>query len=104
AFLAARDVTQAQQLAGHLKRLGVSVDLAGHLGFLTDWYVIGPFDGKQQRGFRTVYPPEQQVDLNAALPGKTGIVRWKRYQTPVALEGLPARVALVNLSDALGPA
>jgi hypothetical protein len=104
AFQATDDVTQAQRLAHHLKQLGVSVDLASHFGFLTDWYVIGPFDGKQQRGFRAVYPPEQQVDLKAKLPGKTGLVRWRRYHAAVAWEGLPARVALVNLLEPLGQA
>src|SRR5262245_55888457 len=63
AFAASRDVTQAQTLAGRIKAQGVTVSIAEHFGFLTDWYVIGPFDGRGQKGFRTAYPPEEKIDL-----------------------------------------
>lgn len=102
AFAACRDVPQAQELARKLKELGDNVSLATHLGFLTDWYVIGPFDAHQQKGFKTVYPPEQKVDLAAELPGKSGMIKWKRLQVREATGGAPARVALVNLVEPLG--
>jgi hypothetical protein len=104
AFAAARDVPQAQQLARRLNDLGVRVSLAEHFGFLTDWYVIGPFDGRHQRGYRSTYPPEAKVDLAAELPGKAGQVRWRRYRAQESWTAIPGRVALVNLVDALGPA
>ncbi len=47
------------------------------MGFLTDWYVIGPFDGMGQQGFRRSYQPESKIDLAAELPGQNGKVRWK---------------------------
>ncbi|MBL8799445.1 MAG: hypothetical protein JNM56_36525 [Planctomycetia bacterium] len=102
AFAACRDVPQAQKLAVDLKADGIAVSLAEHFGFLTDWYLIGPFDGQLKKGFKTVYPPEEKIDLAAKLPGKSGRLEWKRYQAKEATSGLPARVVLVNLTEALG--
>ncbi len=91
AFAAARDVPQVQKLATRLKEHGVEVSVAEHLGFLTDWFVIGPFDARMSKGFKTVYPPEEKVDLEAELDGKDGKLRWKRYRVKETLTGLPAR-------------
>ncbi|MCS6851879.1 MAG: hypothetical protein NZ700_12005 [Gemmataceae bacterium] len=103
AWSASRDVGQVQALANRLKQHGHSVSLAEHLGFLTEWYVIGPFEANG-KGFATSYPPEKAIDLNAELPGKEGPVRWQRYQVKETTTGLPARVALVNLLEPLGAA
>ena len=54
------------------------------------------------KGFKTVYPPEQKVDLAAELDGKVGKVKWKRYGVKVAASGPPARISLVNLVEPLG--
>ncbi len=102
AFAACRDVGQAQTLANRLKPLGITVSVATHLGFLTDWYVIGPFDARGQKGFRTAYPPEQKVDLAAELTGQKSPVKWQRYRVKEAISGLPARAALVNLVEPFG--
>jgi hypothetical protein len=102
AFAATQDVPQAQALATRLKDKGVIVSLAEHFGFLTDWYVIGPFDARPMKGFKTVYPPEEKIDLAAELEGKGGKVKWKRYRVKEALSGLQARVALVNLLEPFG--
>jgi hypothetical protein len=104
AFAATRDVGQAQTLRTRLQEFGDTVSVAEHLGFLADWYLIGPFDGKEWKGFKAVYPPEEKIDLNAELPGKDGPVKWKRYQVKEATSGLAARVVLVNLPEALGQA
>jgi hypothetical protein len=99
AFKASRDVPQAQKLA---TRLQGQVSLAEHFGFLTDWYVIGPFDAGQMKGFKTVYPPEEKIDLAAEVDGRGGKLKWQRYRAKESLSGLPARVVLVNLLEALG--
>ncbi len=104
AFAACRDVPQAQKLATALKNAATPVSIAEHLGFLTDWYVIGPFDAKGMKGFKGVYPPEEKIDLAAGYPGKEGTIKWKRYQAREALTGLPARAVLVNLLEPLGQA
>jgi hypothetical protein len=103
AFAATRDLVQARTIAARLRDLKAPVSVANHLGFLRDWYVIGPFDAGGQKGFRTVYPPEKAVDLAAELSGKDGKrLHWKRLHVAEALTG--AHVALVNLREPLGDA
>ncbi len=105
AFAAVRDLQQAKKVAVGLHKLGDPVSVADHLGFLTDWYVIGPFDAMGMKGFKTVYPPEHKVDPHEELPGKEGKVRWKRFRVkePPPSAGGP-HVALVNLREPLGDA
>jgi len=106
AFDASRDLQQVKTIAGRLRNLAITVSVASHLGFLSDWYVIGPFDANGMKGFKTVYPPEKRVDLAAAeLDGKAGKVRWKRFsfrEPPLA--ALPSAGAVLNLREPLGSA
>jgi hypothetical protein len=94
AFAAARDRAQLDEAAKRLRDLGEPVDLATHLGMVTDWHVIGPFPDRDQKGLDEVYPPEQQIDLSAAYDGKGGKVRWKEYTTkdPYGMVDLNAAV------------
>jgi hypothetical protein len=80
AFDSSRDMMQARAAAVGLGELGVTVSVAQHMGFFTDWYIIGPFDGGGQKGVKNIYPPEKQVDLKATLDGQNGKLRWKRLQ------------------------
>jgi hypothetical protein len=67
--------------------------------------VIGPFDAMGMKGFKTVYPPEEKLDLAAELPGQKGTVRWKRFRMTEPPPSAPGpHVALVNLVEALGNA
>jgi hypothetical protein len=79
ALAAARDPKQVDDIAKRLQELGQPVDLQKLFGFLVTWKVIGPFDNTEGKGFATVYPPEEGIDLAAELEGKTGKVRWKDY-------------------------
>jgi hypothetical protein len=48
------------------------------------WSVIGPFDntGEDMPGFDAVYPPEREIDLDAAYNGKNGEpTRWRQVET-----------------------
>jgi len=107
AFAASRDVGQARQAALGLQNLDVKVSVGEHMGFLMDWYLIGPFDGMGMKGFRTEYPPEKAVDLKAEHQGQGKKVRWIRHrvQEPPPTTG-GGHQALVNLrqKDALGDA
>ncbi|HSW03066.1 hypothetical protein [Aquabacterium sp.] len=40
--------------------------------YLDSWYVIGPFAGQGARTLQTVYPPEQDVDLDGTYRGLDG--------------------------------
>jgi hypothetical protein len=108
ALAASRDVTQARAAAAGLEQLGAKVSVAEHLGFLMDWYLIGPFDGGGQKGFTLSYPPETKVDLAGELAGQHGKkLRWVRYRALEPAHASGARhQALVNLreKEALGDA
>jgi hypothetical protein len=107
AFDKSRDIMQARSAAVGLQAAGVTVSVADHLGFLRDWHLIGPFDGKGQKGFHITYPPEKKVDLSEELDGQNGKVRWKRFQVKeTAPTSKDRHQALVNLADknALGNA
>lgn len=81
AFDAARDPDQVNAMADRLKKLGVAVDLARHLGFVTAWHVIGPFDNTGGKGYDAAYPPERKIDLAAAHEGKKDQVKWIAWST-----------------------
>ena len=107
ALAAARDVQQSRDAAAGLLKHGIKVSVAEHLGFLTDWYLIGPFDSKGMKGYHLEYPPEKKVDLAEELAGQNGKVHWKRYKVIEAAPTSSERhQALVNLADkdALGNA
>ncbi len=46
-----------------------------------NWYYLGPFDNPEgTKGFDTVYPPEQAINLNATYQGKNDQpIRWKEH-------------------------
>src|SRR5262249_29522828 len=92
----------SRTVAARLKELGAPVSVANHLGFLRDWYVIGPFDARVMKGFRATYPPEEKVDMASSYKGKSKAVAWKRYRSPETTSG--AHVALVTLREPLGEA
>lgn len=77
----AREVGQIRQIKKALDGLGVPVDLPSHFGFLMQWHLIGPFDNAERKGFDTVFPPEQGIDLAAEYTGKSGPVRWSPFQS-----------------------
>ncbi len=78
---AAIEVKQVNTISDALKKLGEEVDLPRHFGFLMHWNVIGPFDNTERTGFDTVYPPEEEIDLNASYQGKVGEVKWQPLVT-----------------------
>jgi len=78
---AARDVPQIEGIAEKLEALGQPVNLQRHFGFLTNWKVIGPFDNTERKGFDTVFPPEEKLDLAAEYEGKCRKVKWQDFQT-----------------------
>lgn len=50
------------------------------LGYLSRWQVIGAFANDHGQGFRTVYPPEEEIDLEAEVPGVRMPVRWQEVR------------------------
>ena len=111
ALEASRDMQQGKAAAAGLLDLGIRASVAEHMGFLMDWYLIGPFDARGKNGFTTSYAPEKGVDLKAVYQGKDKKVRWVHYQVRepspksggrhVALVDLRAREALGDADDAV---
>ncbi len=111
ALEASRDLQQGKTAAAGLLDLGIRASVAEHMGFLMDWYLIGPFDARGKKGFASHYPPEKGIDLKAAYAGKDRQVRWVYYQVRepspktagrhVALVDLRAREALGDADDAV---
>lgn len=71
-----------------------------HLGFITQFRVIGPFDNEGKAGFDRPMPPElargEPLDLSAIYPGKERPVTWRDYPDV-------ARWGYVNLGAVLRP-
>ncbi len=76
-----RDLDQIKTSAAKLKELGAAPDIAGHMGFVLAWRLIGPFDNTGDMGWDVAYPPETKVDLAAELDGQKGKVRWLSHVT-----------------------
>ncbi len=72
ALTGACEKEQMEELEKQLKELGVTVDVAGHLGFVRGFHVVGSFDNAEEVGFKAVYPPEKGVDLKEKYKGKGG--------------------------------
>ena len=72
---------QVSAIVKPLRELGHEVDLPRHFGFLTDWWIAGPFDNKDGVGFAAAYAPEHSIDLQAEMDGQQGKVRWQKLTT-----------------------
>lgn len=99
AFEHSRAAEQTAAAAAKLKALGQSADPIAHLGFVVDWFLLGPFDAPDYSGFAKVFPPEEQaaIDLTAEYAGQGGKpIRWRRFRTADPLGQL-------NLIDAIAP-
>lgn len=79
----ARDVDQIDTIAKLLREdLEQEVDLPKHFGFLMYWHLIAPFDNTEREGFETVFPPENEINLDSQYTGKDGKeIAWEEYST-----------------------
>lgn len=97
AFRHARDSTQITTAADGLAALGEKVSVVEHMGFVTDWYLLGPFAAPGMTGFDASFPPEKEVDLQSEFDGKDGNrIRWLRHHTA-------DRLASIDLVQAIAP-
>jgi hypothetical protein len=96
AFQAARDPDQLDLTFDKLTELGEKVDLKQQLGLISGWWLIGPFDHRKGIGFNAVYPPEQQIDLQAKYPGMEGEIGWVKKESD-------QRHAILDLTKLLAP-
>ncbi len=103
AFESARDSTQVTQAATKLKSLNVPADVVQHLGLVTEWWLVGPFDAPLKTGFAKVFEPETQLDLQAKYRGQGGAeIAWKRHHETDTLGQLDLNKQLGTTREAVG--
>jgi hypothetical protein len=76
-----RDEDQTKVVAEALRKMGETVDLPKHFGFITRWDIIGPFDNTERKGFEAQYGPETDRARARRYPGKNGEVVWKSFES-----------------------
>jgi HEAT repeat protein len=74
-------IDQMRPIVQRLKRLGSTVDVARGLGFVTAWWLIGPFSDEGGEGWGTNYVGEPDVNLNGRYSSGDERVAWKRHVT-----------------------
>jgi len=103
AFEHARESSQILLVAERLKSVGEDVDIIRQMGFITNWYLLGPFDAPGMSGFEMVFPPEKSVDLKAKYTGKSGTeISWERFQTDDRLGQTNLIQAIASVKEAAG--
>ncbi len=76
ALASARDLSQVNKAARYLRDLGQKVDLPSHLGFVSDWKLIGPFPNPEDKGIDIAYPPEKKYEAGAVYDGVGGKTKF----------------------------
>jgi len=71
---------RVEEMASKLSELGVEVDVAHARGFITHWWVAGPFPNGGNAAYETAYQPEQGVDLAASYAVGDRKVAWSKQQ------------------------
>ncbi|MCS7254180.1 MAG: HEAT repeat domain-containing protein [Armatimonadota bacterium] len=71
-----RDV--ANNVVAILRKLRPELDLAAMRGFVTSWWVIGPFAGTD---IDAVLPPEKRISLDEAVKLDGVELKWQRHRT-----------------------
>jgi len=55
--------------------------VAGALGYITEWYVVGLWPNPGGNPLDTHYPPEEGVRFTDTYQGRSGPITWRPYQT-----------------------
>jgi tetratricopeptide (TPR) repeat protein len=73
---------QIAEIVQRLGALGSGIDAGSRNGFITHWWVIGPFPSdKDYNGTDTVFFPEENVDLAAEQKLGNKTLRWRHEHT-----------------------
>jgi hypothetical protein len=53
--------------------------------YLTDWWIIGPFDNPEEKGLHIVFPPEQEYDTTKTYSGRNNeVVKWQHFNNKIS--------------------
>jgi len=88
-----------QDAARALRELGVEVDLAGQAGFITHWWVAGPFQGRSRWSKEDAFDVSKPIDVGTpiALEGKQ--FAWKPVLVEDPSGGLDFRQAVAQADE-----
>jgi len=66
------------QLHMHLGELDKVLALKKEMGYIDNWYLIGPFDNERGGGFDTKFGPEALINFQKTHKGKERDVSWRK--------------------------
>ncbi|MFQ6096457.1 MAG: HEAT repeat domain-containing protein [Armatimonadota bacterium] len=69
------------EVASRLKAMGEPIDLAAVQGFVTQWWIIGPFPNVNGSAWDTKFFPEDEVDLGKEYEFEGKRMSWQRRTT-----------------------
>ncbi len=84
-----------------LIKWGVDIDLAAEAGFITNWWLVGPFPNPDKKMFDGKFFPEDGVDLAAKTKVGDKEYAWKKYRIVSADGAIDLRQAVAD-SDNVG--
>jgi len=82
-----------------LRELGVEMDVPAEAGFVTQWWVLGPFDGARKMATLDAIPTDAPVDLGAAVVVEGKSYNWKHAQISDPAGMLDLREAVAPQED-----
>jgi type 1 glutamine amidotransferase len=88
----------ALAVAGKLRALGVEVDFASVQGFVTNWWIMGPFPNANKEAWGKHYFPEQEIALDKEYTLDGQKLAWHFYHT-TDNEGIVALDQILKPSD-----
>jgi hypothetical protein len=71
--------------------------------YLQWFHLIGPFDNTDNKGFDTVYPPEENIDFTRVYPGKEVEARWQTTEWTLPGTGADFAPVFINLIPRFRP-
>ena len=71
----------ANECAAELRKLGVEADFAREAGFVTHWWLIGPFPSRDRAAFGRTLPPEREVDLDGQVTADGRTLGWEPFRS-----------------------
>ncbi len=70
-----------QLAASRLKEFGVIIPIAERSGFVTRWWLVGPFPNPGNSAYEKEFPPEKEVDLGKGVQYDGKTFAWKKVIT-----------------------
>ena len=60
-----------------MNRTREASEIVTRMGYIKQWWMIGPFDNEGKTGHNAVYPPETEIEFDAVYKGKNFDATWR---------------------------